>query len=143
MLDLQGLTDNELLNYVVDYAFQHEAHLAELSLPVQTVYFISNFEAEFYNGGIQQFLANGSGRFAGETAVSFARIGALKLASLLQGVAALDTESTNDETLNKLDHELHASYPTNDEGNVADQLVSFLRNQLAGILPGVDLPIAI
>jgi hypothetical protein len=55
MLDIQGLIDDKLLNYVVDYAFQHEAQLTELSLPVQTVYFISNFEAEFYNGGVQQF----------------------------------------------------------------------------------------
>lgn len=138
VLDIQGLTDDELLNYVVEYAFQHEAHLAELSVPVQTVYFISNFEAEFYNGGIQQFLTNSAGQFAAETAASFASIGASKLASLLRKAAALGAENTDDEVLEKLNHELHAVYPTSDEGNVGDQLIAYLRGQLAGPLLGID-----
>ncbi|MDJ0364802.1 DUF4375 domain-containing protein [Hymenobacter sp. H14-R3] len=139
MLDLQGLTDDELLSQVVEYAFQHEAHLVELSWPVQTVYFISNFEAEFYNGGIQQFLTNSAGRFAGETADSFARIGAPKLASLLQEAAALQLESTNSAAaLGGLNDELHAAYPTNEDGNVGDQLTAYLRQYPGGLLLGAD-----
>lgn len=142
MLDLQSLTDDEPLNYVVDYAYQQEERLTELSVPVQTVYFISNFEAEFYNGGIQQFLTNSSGQFAKETAASFASIGASGLATLLQEAAALGPESADEEALTKLNHELHAIYPTSAEGNVGDQLSSYLRRQPAETLPGVSLPSA-
>lgn len=132
MIDLHSLNDNDLLNYVVEYAFQHEERLGELSVPVQTLYFISNFEAEFYNGGIRQFLTNSSGRFAGETADSFTRIGAPKLAALLQKAVDLSAEgATNDEALDALDNELSAAYPTNEDGNVADQLIAYLRKQSA------------
>jgi hypothetical protein len=50
----------------------------------------------------------------------------------------LTPEAIDEEALDNLTHELHAAYPTNDEGNVGDQLVTFLRNQPAGLLPRID-----
>jgi hypothetical protein len=138
--ELAGLEGDDLLNYVVEYAYEHETTIADLSLPVQTAYFIANFEAEFYNGGLQQFLTNNSGRFAPETARSFTRIGARQISCLLETSISYDVEKlykNNGEFilfLRQISQKLHKVYPSNEDGNVGDQLVAYLQENKADIL---------
>ncbi|MGI4871745.1 MAG: DMP19 family protein [Janthinobacterium lividum] len=130
MTSLQQLSGDELLNFVVEYVYQHEATLTVLSVPLQTVYFVANFEAEFYNGGIQQFFTNSSGKFAWETVASFARIGAHQIAAL---VAEGATDTDSHPALLNVNNRLHKIYPTNDDGNVGNQLIGYLEANRAAI----------
>jgi hypothetical protein len=136
---LNNLEGDDLLNYVIEYAFEHEAIITSLRLPAQTAYFTANFEAEFYNGGIEQFLTNRAGRFALETVESFARIGARKIAGLIEASTAYDAEELfkNDEAasaMRRINYELHQCYPSNEDGNVGDQLVAYLQENRVDII---------
>lgn len=135
-----NLSGDELLNFVVEYAHQQKDNMSGLSVPVQTAYFISNFEAEFHNGGIHQFFGNSAGRFATETVESFARIGAPIIASLVEKGASLDAEAALDDEeifkeFEELDSKLHGVYPTNDNGNVGQQLVVYLQENKNDLIP--------
>jgi len=136
---VKHLEGNDLLNFVVEYAFEHESEITDLSLPIQTAYFISNFEAEFYNGGIHQFLTNSSGRYTQETARGFTRIGAKQIASLLEESMALDAgmafkNESLAKALEEINSELRQLYPSNEDGNVGDQLSDYLQQNKSSIL---------
>lgn len=142
--DLADLNGDAFLNFVVEYAYQQEPNISEQNLPVQTAYFVSNFEAEFYNGGIHQFLTNSSGKFATETAESFARIGALLIAALVKKGASLeaDTAFENDSIageFEELDRKLHDSYPTNENGNIGEQMCIYLQKNKHEVIQGIRL----
>lgn len=137
--EIERLEGDDLLNFVVEYAFEHESEITDLSLPVQTAYFVSNFEAEFHNGGVHQFLTNSSGRFADETIQSFTRIGAKQIASLLEASANLDAELALEddeaaESFQEIDDKLHQLYPSNEDGNVGEQLSIYLQENRSSIL---------
>ncbi|UOQ51740.1 DMP19 family protein [Hymenobacter cellulosivorans] len=137
--EIERLEGDELLNFVVEYAFKRESEINDLSLPVQTAYFISNFETEFYNGGVHQFLTNSSGRFADETIQSFTRVGAKQIASLLEASTNLDAELVLEDdkaaaSFQEIDDKLHQLYPSNEDGNVGEQLSLYLQENRSNIL---------
>lgn len=136
---VERLEGDDLLNFVVEYAYEHESEITDLSLPIQTAYFVSNFEAEFYNGGVHQFLTNSSGRFSAETVQSFTRIGAKQIASLLEESMALDANMALEdesvaESFEEIDNKLRQSYPSNADGNVGEQLSIYLQNNKSTLL---------
>lgn len=108
---MQDLNGDALLNVVVEYANEHSDEITTCPKAIQDVFFIGNFEFEFYNGGLRQFLTNSSGKFWTETIAAFKNIGAPSLAVAL--------EKQDEETLDNL-------YPNCEEGNVGDLLVAYL-----------------